>query len=191
MFAIHVDEQVDLRLLVERDLDAHFALLMANRAYISVWEPWVEAITYEGQLDYIRYMRDQYANGIALTCGVWYRQHIDCDHVLVGNVTYRTARDIQSTEVGYWLAEDQTGQGIITRAVGALIRHAFETDKLNRVLIRAAAENAASRAVAERLGFHLDGIIRGDMRLYNRIMDRAIYTVMATDWQDQSNAYNT
>jgi len=183
MLAIRVDEQIDLRLLSERDLDAHFALLTANQAFISVWEPWVNAITYAGQLDYVRYMQDQYANGIAFTCGVWYRECVDCLHDLVGNVTYRTSRDIRSVELGYWLAEDYTGQGIITRAVGALLRYAFETDKLNRALIRAAADNTASRAVAERLGFHLDGLLRGDMRLHNRTVDRVIYTMMMTDWE--------
>jgi len=182
-FVLRVDEQVQLRQLEEAHLDEHFLLLMKNKHFIGVWEPWVNAISYDGQLDYVRYMQDQQANGIAFTCGIWYAESHDAAYRLVGNVTYRVSRDVRSTELGYWLAEAYTHRGIVTRAVKTLMHHAFETDNLNRVLIRAAAGNTASCAVAERLGFHLDGVIRGDLRLNGDTIDRAIYTMLAADWR--------
>jgi GNAT superfamily N-acetyltransferase len=53
---------------------------------------------------------------------------------------------------GDWLlvAKDAQGRGIMTMACRALVDHAFDAWKLNRVEIRSAAGNQRSRAVAKR-----------------------------------------
>src|SRR5438128_3125971 len=66
----------------------------------------------------------------------------------------------RSTNIGYWLAEDAQGRGTVTLAVAALVSHAFGEWQLHRVEIRAAPDNARSRAVAERLGFTEEGELR-------------------------------
>ncbi|GAB3466475.1 GNAT family protein [Kineococcus endophyticus] len=48
----------------------------------------------------------------------------------------------------------------MTRAVAALVRHLHEDRGLVRVEIRTAVGVARSRAVAERLGFVLEGVLR-------------------------------
>lgn len=46
---------------------------------------------------------------------------------------------------------------------------------MEKVEISAAVENAASRAVCERLGCELEGIITRNENLNGRIVDHAIY----------------
>ncbi len=48
----------------------------------------------------------------------------------------------------------------MTRAVGAFVQHLVEQRGVARVEIRAAVGNQRSRAVAERLGFELEGVLR-------------------------------
>lgn len=62
-------------------------------------------------------------------------------------------------EIGYWLATSATGNGYATEAMRALARMAFEQLGANRVEARCDDLNAASAAVAERCGFHLDGVL--------------------------------
>ncbi|SEK55227.1 Protein N-acetyltransferase, RimJ/RimL family [Roseateles sp. YR242] len=66
-------------------------------------------------------------------------------------------------EIGYWLAPDATGRGLASEAVTALARMAFTQFRAMRVEIRVDALNLASRAVAERCGFTLEGTLRNDM----------------------------
>ena len=56
-------------------------------------------------------------------------------------------------EIGYWTHKDASGRGIATEATSAMIRGAFEIEKVKRVEIMCAPENTASAAIPHRLGF--------------------------------------
>ena len=71
----------------------------------------------------------------------------------------------------------------MTRAVRAIVGHGFIHLSLNRIVIAAATGNLKSRAVAERAGFHLEGIAREAEWLYGRVVDHAIYALTRSDWE--------
>ena len=66
-------------------------------------------------------------------------------------------------EIGYGLRADWRGRGLTTRAVRLVSDWAFFRAGFARLELGAAADNAASRRVAERAGFRAEGIAR--MRL--------------------------
>jgi RimJ/RimL family protein N-acetyltransferase len=78
------------------------------------------------------------------------------DHgVLLGSIgLHAISPELGAAEVGYLLAAPARGRGYATRAVRLIVAWAFGTIGLARVELRAMAENAASRAVAARAGFH-------------------------------------
>jgi ribosomal-protein-serine acetyltransferase len=55
--------------------------------------------------------------------------------------------------------------------------------ELNRVEIHCAAGNAKSRALAERLGFKLDGTMREGHFLHGKYHDLLIFAVLKRDWK--------
>ena len=61
-------------------------------------------------------------------------------------------------EVGYWLSPEARGRGAMQRALRLLLAWAFETLGLERVDWSAVADNAASRATAEAVGFRYEGL---------------------------------
>lgn len=63
-------------------------------------------------------------------------------------------------EVGYWTAAHERGTGVATRAARAVCRFAFDELGLERVDLEASATNPGSNAVAQRLGFTLEGTRR-------------------------------
>jgi RimJ/RimL family protein N-acetyltransferase len=88
-----------------------------------------------------------------------------------------------SGEIGYLLAADSRGRGLATVAVRAVLRNALDRDglKLRRVVWKAVVGNWASRQVAVRAGFTIEGTIRSETVLHGRARDAWVGTVIAGD----------
>jgi RimJ/RimL family protein N-acetyltransferase len=86
-------------------------------------------------------------------------------------------------EIGYWIRAGARGSGTMTRALVLLATWALTEEGLARVQLRADVENTASRRVAEKAGFRLEGIMRSahwNARLGRR-QDWAIYSLLPED----------
>ncbi|MFD7917422.1 GNAT family N-acetyltransferase [Streptomyces sp. NPDC059752] len=66
----------------------------------------------------------------------------------------------ESTEIGYWAVKEHRGRGYMTEAVRAVARWAFTELGIGRLEWRAEVGNAGSRAVAEKAGFQVEGLLR-------------------------------
>ncbi|HWX08530.1 MAG TPA: GNAT family N-acetyltransferase [Gaiellaceae bacterium] len=89
----------------------------------------------------------------------------------------------QTGEIGYWLHADAREGGLATRALVLLSRWALARDDVERVQLRADIENVASRRVADKAGFRLEGVLRSayfNPRLGRR-QDWAMYSLLPSD----------
>jgi RimJ/RimL family protein N-acetyltransferase len=77
------------------------------------------------------------------------------DDVLIGAVTVRLREE---GTVGYWLAPDSRGRGLMTEAVTAVVRWAREEQGIECLRLWTHPDNLASQVVAERAGFIRIGI---------------------------------
>jgi RimJ/RimL family protein N-acetyltransferase len=85
-----------------------------------------------------------------------------CGRFIGGTGLHRFDWNVPRFEVGYWCRRADQGRGFVTEAVQALTRFAFDALRARRVEIRMSSANARSRAVAERCGFTLEGVLRQD-----------------------------
>ncbi len=74
------------------------------------------------------------------------------------------------------------GQGLITCACRVMIDYAFDELGLNRVVISCASENKKSRAIADRLGFTQEAILRQSEWLKDEFVDQVVYGALAREW---------
>jgi ribosomal-protein-serine acetyltransferase len=140
--------------------------------------PWAPAQTRESTREFIRTAISQ------LESNDGFQAALVVDGRLAGTFGYHSVDWVHMrTTIGYWLAEPLQGRGLATRAVAALIGHAFSEWELHRVEIRAAVENAPSRAVCERLGMSLEGELREAEWVGGRCHDLAVYSVLAPEWR--------
>ncbi|MFI8517325.1 GNAT family N-acetyltransferase [Streptomyces sp. NPDC085481] len=84
-------------------------------------------------------------------------------------------------EVGFWLGKEHRGRGYMTEAVGALAHWAFTALGVHRLLWRAEVGNTASRAVAERAGFTLEGVERAGLVNNGTVRDAWIGSLLPSD----------
>jgi ribosomal-protein-serine acetyltransferase len=180
-FSFRVDDELALRLMEPRDTEALHKLLIENRDHVARWEGWVEyGSSYSAILSFTHSFLRRWADGRGFAAGLY--AHHDGRALPVGNITYRI-EDNRSVEMGYWLDEGYTGRGYITRTLRALLDYGLVTCGLPRAALVISTGNTPSRAVAERLGFRQEAVLRGEELLHGRYVDRAIYGLMADEWK--------
>lgn len=84
--------------------------------------------------------------------------------VLGATGLHRLVWETPKAEVGYWCRTSASGQGLVSEAVTAVSQMAFERLSLARLELICDAENHASRRVAERCGFTLEGVLHQERR---------------------------
>jgi [ribosomal protein S5]-alanine N-acetyltransferase len=85
-------------------------------------------------------------------------------------------------ELSYQLYDDRfAGQGFTTEAVQLLSDYLFDAKKQQRIQLVIVPENAASRRIAEKCGFTLEGTARGAFFNGGRSQDVLIYSLIRDD----------
>jgi ribosomal-protein-serine acetyltransferase len=64
-----------------------------------------------------------------------------------------------------------------------LISYGFTHYALHKIKIRCAAGNTRSRAVAERLGFTQEGVLRQSQLLNGQYIDIVLYGMLKSEWE--------
>jgi ribosomal-protein-serine acetyltransferase len=172
-------DEIVLRPYRMEDAEEIFAAVMANYDHLRPYLHWVvPEYSVEGVREFIGLSQKAADEKLQQGFGIFYKEK------LVGSIGFvKFAWDNRATEIGYWIARDAEGKGIITRSCRALIDHAFDELDLNRIEIRCATENGRSRAVPERLGFTLEGVLRQALWRHTRLYDLAIYGLLNEDWR--------
>ena len=175
-----IDSTVALRVLREDDAAELFALTDKNRAYLRCWLPWVDLVTSEeDSRSFLATVTAQREEGRGPTFGVLR------EGALAGVVGYLPVDRVNRIgEIGYWLAPQLQGRGIMTQSCRFVVRYGFLTLDLNRIQIAAGTENLESRAIPERLGFKFEGILRARENLYGTFIDHAMYALLRNEFDE-------
>jgi ribosomal-protein-serine acetyltransferase len=178
MFHYAVNDRTELRLLGPSHAGEIFPVLDANRAHVRRWHPFVDLVGSQSDCERaIITWQLQHAQNRGFYAGIWFDGNF-CG--MINHLTVDWAN--QWTALSYWLAENHQGRGIMTSCCRAMVWHGFQTWKLNRITIECAADNARSRAIPERLGFKLDGIIRSIEWLHDHYADHAVYGLLKSEF---------
>lgn len=178
MFVLCVDQDICLQILDVPHCEELYALVDRNRNYLRKWLPWVDEMTSAQVYEpIIKEWQNQLSAHQAFQTGIRYRDK------LVGMVGFHSIDwNNRKASLGYWLAQDYQGIGIMTRSCVTMINYAFTLYNLNRVEIQAGVENLKSRAIPERLGFTYEGCIRDGEFLYDHYIDLIMYGMLKRDW---------
>jgi [ribosomal protein S5]-alanine N-acetyltransferase len=106
----------------------------------------------------------------------------DQDDALLGSVILHSVDwHNRRGELGYWLVAGARGRGVTTRALRLALRWMFEDLGLERAEIATTPDNAGSLAVARRLGFAEEGLLRGRDVEEGRRVDIVILGLLRSD----------
>ena len=104
---------------------------------------------------------------------------IELDGQVVGGIGIGLNSNDYRGTIGYWVAAPSRGQGLCTRAVRLLARHALDELGLQRVDLITDPDNVASQRVAEKVGFQREGVLRAHLRHPDgRIRDSVMFSLL-------------
>ena len=95
-------------------------------------------------------------------------------------VHHRADRD-GAGEIGYWIDPGVRGRGAATRAVVLVARWGIAVVGYPRIELIADVDNHASIRVAERAGFHREGVMRSRVILAGARRDAVLFSLIAAD----------
>jgi ribosomal-protein-alanine N-acetyltransferase len=178
---IHAPVDVGLRSWELADADELAVMYGAAATELAVEEPWCgpDFLTAAGQRERVRRcLADEAAEGFVITVSGAIAGHLSLD---------RIRRDIlQSADIGYWVAPRHRRHGIVTRAIGLAVAHAFDGLGLDRIHATTDLDNAASCRALEANGFQRVGVIHDFALVGDRWRDGQLYQLTADDWRSFS-----
>jgi ribosomal-protein-serine acetyltransferase len=145
-------------------------LTTANLARLRLWEDWAHGDqTEEASRAYTRFQLVAFAEGRSLPLVILQ------DGAIVGSIGARIDLQRETAELGYWVDSAAEGRGLVTRSVLAVVEHLSADRNVHRFEIRTALHNTRSRAVADRCGFALEGVLHGAFKVGPDRHDVALY----------------
>ncbi|MGK7245731.1 50S ribosomal protein L7/L12-serine acetyltransferase [Buttiauxella agrestis] len=168
---IEVDDNLTLHSIHERYADELFAVVQKSKAWLQTAMDWpqfvvsVEDSRKNAQGNYILHHRG-YAKMFLIMR----------DKKIMGVISFNQIEPTNKTAyIGYWLDENVLGQGIISRALEAVMQKYAREGLVRRFVIKCIVSNTASNRVARRNGFTLEGRLKQAEFLNGEFHNQNIY----------------
>jgi ribosomal-protein-alanine N-acetyltransferase len=105
---------------------------------------------------------------------------IEVDGIACGSIGIFPQADVhrKNAEMGYWLAEEYWGRGIITEAIKRTIEYGFNNFDINRIFARPYSTNLASQRVLEKAGMKREARLEKSIYKNGQYMDEYIFSIL-------------
>jgi len=157
------------------------AAVDASLDHLRPWMAWAhhEPEELEAKIEKLRAWRGKFDLGQDFVYGIFNPQE---SQVLGGSGLHTRAGE-DAREIGYWIHQGFTNQGLATEASAALTKVAFEIDHMRRVEIHCDPRNVHSAAVPRKLGFIHEATLRSRGRSpEGQPRDTLIWTLLEKEY---------
>jgi ribosomal-protein-alanine N-acetyltransferase len=156
-----------------------------NRAHLQPWSPTFssESLSESFWLRRCREWKAEFEAGQGAHAFLFKREE---PHRVVGNLSLtQISRGVfQACTLGYALAADAQGQGLMLEAVRGAVVYAFEHLQLHRVMANYMPRNVRSAAVLHRAGFAIEGYARDYLLINGRWEDHVLTAITNPECRD-------
>jgi len=182
-------ERVVIRPYRVEDAEALQAAVAESREHLRPWMPFAdEHQTVDDSRDWITHQIAEWTVRSNFNLSIW---EASTGRYLGGTGLHPRNWDLRYFEIGYWLRQSAEGHGYMAEAVRLLVDYAFDSLGANRLEIRCDDKNTRSAAVARRLGFVQEALLRNEAWAIDgkNIRNTLIFGLIPTDvrpWHEES-----
>lgn len=140
------------------DVDVLHATIAANTEALRPTMPWIadEPLSRGARAELVRRFRGQMDLGTNFIYGIF-----GPDGALLGGTGLHPRQGPGTLEIGYWIVHARWGEGLATEIAAAMTQTGLRWMGAARMEIRTDVTNPASARVAEKLGYRMEGTLRG------------------------------
>src|SRR5699024_6733518 len=148
------------------------------RKQLREWLPWVDFMKKPEQyVPIIKEWTEMNDAREAMTLGIYY------EGTLTGTCGFNTIDGLSRRgQIGYWLAEENTGKGIMTAVIAAIIDYILKEMGLHSNEIIAGVNKEKSRKIPKKLKITQEAVMKDYEFLYDHYHDCALYRMLKMDW---------
>ena len=105
---------------------------------------------------------------------------ITLDDKTIGSIGVFRQQNIhrQTAEMGYYIAEEYWGKGIMTDAIKQICEYVFKNSDILRIYAEPFAYNTGSCRVLEKAGFQYEGTLRNNAVKNGKVIDMKMYSLL-------------
>ena len=105
---------------------------------------------------------------------------ITVDDKVIGSIEVFRQKNIhrQTAEMGYYIAEEYWGKGVMTDAVKQICEYVFRNTDILRIYAEPFAYNTGSCRVLEKAGFQYEGTLRNNAVKNGKVIDMRMYSLL-------------
>ncbi len=177
-------DRFELRLAGETDVPQLLAYRRENADHLEPFEPARSAdhFTEAFWARQVETDRQQFEAGLAVRLSIF---EPGPGAAVLGLVAFSNIirGPFQSCFLGYALAENQQGRGLMTEALRLAIDYAFGEMNLHRISANYLPHNTRSAAVLKRLGFTVEGYARDYLLIGGRWQDHILTSLLNPEWR--------
>lgn len=176
--------RLTLRLATFEDIPALLRYFTENAAHLAPTSPLLPPDFYTEAYWRAQTARNQEEFAAGRSVRMFLFPH-DAPGTVVGNLSLNTIvrGAAHYCDLGYSLAEDRQGQGLMSEAVAAAVRYAFEDFRLHRVKAAYLPTNERSGRLLRRLGFVVEGYARDYLLIQGRWQDQVLVGLVNLEWR--------
>ncbi|MCM2548130.1 GNAT family N-acetyltransferase [Burkholderia glumae] len=170
--------RLSLRHAARRDAPALLAYYLANRAHLEPWAPSRPESFYT--LPSIETRLDAMATQAAAGQAVHLLLYEKAGDRLIGecSLTNIVRGPFQACHLGFSIASDREGRGLMRECLIEVIRYAFGPLGLHRLMANHRPENTRSARLLEALGFEREGIARAYLKIDGAWADHVLRSLI-------------
>lgn len=184
MVSILVDQDIQLRSFTVEDAPVLFETIETSRSFLRPWMKWVDHTTRVDEVaQFIQGAQSRLHQQEGLELGIFRHQQI-----LGGMGMHNWDHSTKKAQMGYWLRPAVEGEGLAYRCGLRFLQFLFEKPGLNKIEIHFMARNHRSAALAKRLGFQIEGVIRQSYLIHGQLEDIVITGLLKSEWKQQQTA---
>jgi ribosomal-protein-alanine N-acetyltransferase len=178
-----LDERIDggrvyVRPPADYDWQAWAELREASRDFLVPWEPtWpADCLTRTAYRRRLRHYAEEWHSGAGYAFFIFSK----ANDALQGGITLSNVRRgvAQTGTLGYWVGKPYARQGVMSDAIGCMLRFCFDTLRLHRVEAACLPRNGASRGVLIKGGFREEGLAPKYLRINGEWEDHILFAIL-------------
>jgi ribosomal-protein-serine acetyltransferase len=179
MTQIPVSEDISLSIISPFDAEELFSLVDENREYLRKYLPWVDDTkTIDDSRSFINLALKRFSESIEMT------YFIRKTNKIIGTISiWLENKNTGIYEIGYWIAENYSKQGIMTKCISEIIKTAFNVFGALKIQISCIPQNEGSNRISQKVNMKLEGTIRNAEKLNGQISDHNIYGILKEEYK--------